>query len=100
MMGGEGYAFCDVEYLFYRDGQWVDWDLCSLCSLNKTTTALSTSGYECSGRCTNEWNNYETKAPGARWPTAAKTIPILITAPRVPAGTVQRSQLIKGRAPK
>jgi len=63
MMGGEGYSFCDVEYLFYRDGQWLDWDLCSLCTVTDTSRALSTSGYTCNGVCTNTWDNSIMQAP-------------------------------------
>ena len=30
VMGSDGFSFCDTE-LFYREGGWFDWDLCSLC---------------------------------------------------------------------
>jgi len=63
MMGGNGFSFCDVEFLFYRDGRWVDWDLCSLCTVHDKDRPLTSRGYRCEGECTNIWNNGEMDAP-------------------------------------
>merc|ERR1719233_248012 len=27
----DGFSFCDLPFLFFRDGRWYDWDMCSLC---------------------------------------------------------------------
>jgi len=63
MMGGNGFSFCDVEFLFYRDGHWVDWDLCSLCTVKDKDRPLTSRGYLCEGECNNLWNNGEMEAP-------------------------------------
>jgi len=62
-MGGEGYAFCDTEFLFFRGNHWVDWDLCSLCTQDKKDEPLTSRGYQCKGRCSNDWENSENEAP-------------------------------------
>lgn len=62
-MGSEGFALCDTEFLFFRDGHWYDWDLCSLCTQQEKNKPLTSSGYQCDGPCTNSWNNREIEAP-------------------------------------
>jgi len=63
MMGGEGFSFCSTEYLFFRDGHWVDWDLCSLCTKDDPSSPLTAHGYRCDGDCNNLWQNKEIDAP-------------------------------------
>ncbi|XP_023337193.1 uncharacterized protein LOC111708145 isoform X3 [Eurytemora carolleeae] len=66
MVGGEGYSFCDTEFLFFRAGHWQDWDLCSLCTETDRMTPLTAHGLSCDGECSSKWNNKEIASPRCR----------------------------------
>merc|ERR1711915_53063 len=63
----EGYSYCDLKLLLYRDVTWFDWDFCSMCDTKKQDRFYTPFMRECesgsSMGCSNLWRNREHEAP-------------------------------------